>query len=345
MRKINPELADTIGKAAMKAIQIRNSGEGAPFLIGHFVTNRCHNKCKSCLWKHNDWEDVPLEDLKSFYKQAAELGFLGTFLSGGEPFLRSDIGELARHVKDECGIAILFITSGWHLEERLDEVAPYASMMMWSMDSADPQKHDQIRGAPGLFDRLIKGIKKMKQKYPETSCQTNVCVQKGVEDEIDDLIKLHQELGVQISFDVISEFRHDGKGGHYTETNMAMPLPELRGVCQYIIERKKEGAPILNSERYFQYFIDGKPGYKCHLPKLAMCVDGRGYVEDCLDLENPIANIRETPLKEVMEMPRFKSLRARAEDCCTCNSPTMIDLSNVWEDPRILFEEGGIQVG
>ncbi len=345
MRKMNPQLAKTLGQAAMKAVQIRNSGEGNPFLIGHFVTNRCHNNCKSCLWKHNDWEDVPLEDLKRFYSEAAQEGFLGTFLSGGEPFLRKDIGELARHVKEECGIAILFITSGWFLEERLDEIAPYADMMMWSMDSSDPQKHDEIRGTAGLFDRLMKGVKRVKAEYPEMSCQTNVCVQKGIEDEIDDLLKLHDDLGIQISFDVISEFRHDGQGGHYTETNMALPLTELRGVCEYILERKKHGAPVLNSERYFQYFIDGKPGYNCHLPKLAMCVDGRGYVEDCLDLEHPIANIRETPVKEILALPRLKSLREMAEDCCTCNSPTMIDLSNVWEDPQILFEDGGIQVG
>jgi len=344
MRKINPEMINTLGKMAQRAVQLRARG-GPPFLIGHFVTNRCNNKCKSCLWRHNDWEDVPLDDLKDFYMQAAELGFLGTFLSGGEPFLRKDIGELARFIKEEAKMEILFITSGWWLEERMDEVLPYLTMMMWSIDSAKAERHDEIRGMPGIFDRLIRGIRRIKKEYPDLSCQTNCCAQKGIADEIDDLLKLHQDLDVQISFDVISDFRHDGNGGHFTETNMGMPLPELKGVCEYLIQKKQEGAPILNSERYFQYFLDGKPGYKCHLPKLAMCVDGRGYVEDCLNMKTPIGNIREMRLKDIIELPQFKSLSARAEDCCTCNSPTMIDLSNVWENPQILFEDGGIQVG
>jgi len=286
-----------------------------------------------------------VDDLKRFYDEAAEAGFLGTFLSGGEPFLRDDIGELARHIKEDCGMAILFITSGWFLEERMDEVLPHIHMMMWSMDSADPEKHDSIRGRPGLFDRLIRGIKRLRSEYPDLSCQTNVCVQKGIAEEIDDLLNLNEDLGVQVSFDVISDFRHDGQGGHFTETNMGLPLAELRGVCEYILEKKRAGAPVLNSERYFQYFIDGKPGYKCHLPKLAMCVDGRGYVEDCLDLNNPIANIREMRLQDIFDLDRFKDLRRRAEDCCTCNSPIMVDLSNVWENPQLLFEDGGIQVG
>lgn len=344
-REISPKMAQMMGKIVQRAIQVRAEGSGRPFLIGHFVTNRCNNKCKSCLWRRNDWEDVPLDDLKDFYMQAAEEGFLGTFLSGGEPFLRKDIGELTRFIKEEAGIHILFITSGWFLEERMDEVLPHIDMMMWSLDSARPERHDKIRGAPGLFDRLIKGIKRIKKEYPELSCQTNCCVQKGLAEEIDDLLKLHEDLRVQISFDVISEYRHDGEGGHFTETNMGMPLPELRGVCAYLLDKKREGAPILNSEMYFQYFTNGKLGYKCHLPKLAMCVDGRGYVEDCLNLNKPIANIQEMRLKDIMELPRFKQLRVDAENCFSCNSPTMIDLSNVWEDPELIFGPGGISVG
>jgi len=126
---------------------------------------------------------------------------------------------------------------------------------------------------------------------------------------------------------------------------MGLPMPELRSVCAYLLEKKREGAPILNSELYFKYFMDGKPGYRCHFPKLCMCIDGRGNVENCLNLDRPIANIREIPLKEIMELPQFKQLRKDAEDCCSCNSPTMVDLSNVWENPKLIFEKGGISIG
>jgi hypothetical protein len=76
-----------------------------------------------------------------------------------------------------------------------------------------------------------------------------------------------------------------------------------------------------------------------------MSVDGRGYVEDCLNLDRPIANIRETPLEEIMGLRRFRQLRRDAEGCSSCNSPTMVDLSLVWENPQLLFEGGGIAIG
>jgi len=302
--------------------------------------------CASCLWKHNDYEDVPTEEIKSFYAQAAELGFLATAFSGGEPFLREDLDQIVRFVKEEADMAILLFTTGWFLEERMDQVLPHIDMLMLSLDSARAERHDEIRGLPGLFDRLMAAVDRVNEKYPDLSKQFNVCVQKGIAEEVDDLIAIAQEKHLQISFDVITEFRHGEGESHFVDTDMGLPLQELRGLCAHLLERKREGAPILNSELYFKYFVGGMPGYRCHLPKLALCmVDGRGNVEDCLNLDRPIANIRDMPLAEIMELPRFKQVRVDAESCCSCNSPTMIDLSLFWENPQLVFQQGGIEIG
>ena len=346
MRELSPRLAERMNKVVNRVVQARLACDGRPFIIGHLITQRCMCNCRSCLWKHNDYEDVPFEDIRRFYAQAAEEGFLATAFSGGEPFLRKDLGEIVKFVKEDADMGILLFTTGWFLEERMDEVLPYVDMLVLSLDSARPQSHDTIRGLPGLFDRLMKGVDLVNEKYPDVSKQFNVCVQKGIAEEIDDLIALAKEKGLQMSFDVISEYRHGEGDTHFVVTDMGLPLQELRGVCAYLLEKKREGAPILNSELYFKYFVDGKPGYKCHLPKLAICMlDGRGYVEDCLNLDSPIANIREMTLREIMELPRFKQLRVDAEACCSCNSPTMVDLSHLWENPQLVFEQGGIALG
>jgi MoaA/NifB/PqqE/SkfB family radical SAM enzyme len=339
---MNEGMQDALRRLVGKAYLARVRGDGRPFVVGHWVTNRCNCTCASCLWRHNDWKDLPLDDLKRFYVEAKEQGFVAAAFTGGEPFLRKDLGELAAFVKSQ-GMTILIFTTGWFLKARMDEVLPHIDMLMMSLDSSRPERHDQIRGLPGLFDRLIEGVKLVKQRYPNLSLQFNCCVQKGIAEEIDDLIALASELDVRISFDVITDYRN-GSEGAFTETDMGLPMPELKEVCLHLLARKQGGAPILNSEHYFNYFVAGKPGYRCHLPKLAMCVDGRGYVEYCLDLENPIANIRDLPLKQIMALPRFKQLRAAAEHCSSCSSPTMVDLSSVWENPRLVFEPGGIAI-
>jgi len=346
MRQLSPRLAERMGLLANRAVQCKLEGETKPFLVGHLITQKCMCNCRSCLWKYNEYEDLPTDVIKRFYKEAAEEGFLGTAISGGEPFLREDLGELLRFIKEEADIAVMLFTTGWLLEKRMDEIVPHADMLMLSLDSARPERHDEIRGLPGLFDRLMKGVDRVNDKYPEVSKQFNVCVQKGLAEEIDDLLALATEKNLQMSFDVITEYRHGEGDTHHVSTDMGLPLPELRGGCAYLLDKKREGAPILNSELYFRYFIDGKPGYRCHLPKLAMqCLDARGNIEDCLNLNRPIANILETPLKKIVERPRFKQLRVDCEDCCSCNSPTMVDLSQVWENPQLLFEKGGIELG
>jgi MoaA/NifB/PqqE/SkfB family radical SAM enzyme len=241
-------------------------------------------------------------------------------------------------------MSILLFNTGWHLKKRIDEVLPHIDMMIVSLDSAKPERHDEIRGLPGLFDRAVEGVRLVKENYPDVSLQFNCCVQTGVAGEIDDLLDLAERLGVKISFDVITEYRH-GENGPFVETDRGMGHPELQEVCASLVEKKRAGAPIVNSEQYFSYFADGKPGYECHLPKLVMFVDGWGNVEYCLNLDRPIANIRETPLETIMELERFKQLRVDAEGCSSCNSPTMVDLSKLWENPALAFEEGGIAVG
>lgn len=336
--------ARAVATLVRTAFAARSRGDGVPFILAHFVTNRCNCKCASCLWRHNDWQDVPLEDLKRLYRDAHEAGFAAAAFSGGEPLLRKDLGELAAFVGGELGMPILLFTTGWYVKRRMHEVLPHVAMLSLSIDSALRERHDEIRGLPGLYDRLMESLDLVAEHYPDLPVQLNCCVQQGITDEIDALVGLARDKGVRISFDVITERRNGSDGSAFTETAMSLPPAELRQVCERLVAHKQAGAPIVNSERYFRYFAEGRPGYACHFPKLAMSVDGRGYVEDCLDLDTPIANIRDSSLAEIMALPRFRQLRADAERCSSCSSPTMVDLSHVWEDPSIALRPGGIAV-
>ena len=79
--------------------------------------------------------------------------------------------------------------SGRFLKERMDDVLPHIDMMIVSLDSAKPERHDAIRGLPGLFDLAVEGVRLVKQNYPEVSLQFNCCVQKGIAGEIDEWIE------------------------------------------------------------------------------------------------------------------------------------------------------------
>lgn len=347
MRPSTAGMQTVLTKLVGRAMNARAANDGRPFVVGMFITQRCMCDCPSCLWKHNDWADVGAADLKRFYTEARDEGFVATAISGGEPFMRRDLGEIVRFIKEELDMAILLFTTGWYLEKRMDDVLPWIDMLMMSLDSARPERHDAIRRLPGLHARMVGSLGLVKERYPNLSVQINTCVQRGIETdgEVDALIALAECMGVPISFDVITSHRNGNEGSHFTETDMGLPLPVLQDVCADLLARKRAGAPILNSERYFQYFIDGRRGYRCHFPKLAMTVDGRGLVENCLDLDHPLGDIKTTPLAEIVQSDRFRQLRCDAESCSSCSSPTMVDLSHVWDDPGLFFQPGGISIG
>ncbi len=141
------------------AVEARQRADGMPFLLAHLVTNRCMCECASCLWKDNESENVPLDDLKRFYAEASELGFAATAVSGGEPFLRKDLGKLTRFIKHEAKLSVVLVNTGWYLKRRMDEVLPNIDMLVLSVDSANAERHDKIRGLPGLFDRIVEGVR------------------------------------------------------------------------------------------------------------------------------------------------------------------------------------------
>ena len=96
---------------------------------------------------------------------------------------------------------------------------------------------------------------------------------------------------------------------------------------------------------YLKHFIGGKKPYRCHNRKVFMYVNPNGDIENCLQLDIPIANLREMSLKEAMNLPRFKQYLKDTEKCDSCNTPQMIDCSYVWEDFSLLTKAGGISFG
>ena len=99
MRKLTPATEAAVFRLLGRAMQARQAGDGRPFIVGHFITYRCLCRCASCLWRDNDCKDVPLDDLRRFYAQASEQGFVATARSGGEQVMSKDLGEVVRFVK------------------------------------------------------------------------------------------------------------------------------------------------------------------------------------------------------------------------------------------------------
>lgn len=170
-----PAYAARVAVKRLAAVAQYHLGRGRaplPESITLFLTYRCNLRCKMCgqwgeagVTKKDAPEavgrEMPFGDLIAFVDTVARFGPNIT-LFGGEPLLYAGCVELIEHIKQK-GMHCLVITNGFLLEgaaERL--VASGLDELNVSLDGGR-ELHDGIRGMPGLFDRIMRGLGKVQE--------------------------------------------------------------------------------------------------------------------------------------------------------------------------------------
>ncbi len=109
-------------------------------VLAHLIpTRRCNIACAYC----NEYDDfsqpVPIDDLKRRTDLLANLGVSIVTLSGGEPMLHPQLGELIHHIRSHRMIAGL-ITNGYLLGPRSIEALNEAGLeyLQISIDNVEP---------------------------------------------------------------------------------------------------------------------------------------------------------------------------------------------------------------
>jgi MoaA/NifB/PqqE/SkfB family radical SAM enzyme len=59
------------------------------------LTRKCNFRCRGCnVWSQQDTQELETEEVKRGLDILKELGVVDLVLSGGDPLLRKDIGEI-----------------------------------------------------------------------------------------------------------------------------------------------------------------------------------------------------------------------------------------------------------
>jgi len=142
-----------------------------PEAITIFLTHRCNLKCKMCgQWGEsgvtrkmgNEYikQELTRQQLKNLIDDISHFKPNIT-LFGGEPLLHPDCLELIKYIKKK-GMHCLMITNGSLLENfAADIVDSGLDELNVSLDG-DENLHDEIRGVPGLFEKITRGLKDIK---------------------------------------------------------------------------------------------------------------------------------------------------------------------------------------
>lgn len=130
---------------------------------------RCNSKCKTCnIWKKKS-DDLTISEYKLIFKKLGRSPYWIT-LSGGEPFLRKDIVDICKELYKYCKPKIINIPSNGLLTniivsniKMITKICSKSQIIInLSIDEIE-EKHDEIRGIPGNYKKVIKTFTRLKE--------------------------------------------------------------------------------------------------------------------------------------------------------------------------------------
>ncbi|MBI2566142.1 MAG: radical SAM protein [Candidatus Schekmanbacteria bacterium] len=304
-----------------------------PVYLVHALTARCNARCGFCAWNpdfYDPHEQLSTPAIKALYQDARRAGFLGLSLWGGEPLLHPDFEEIAGHAH-EIGLITHLVTNGFLLEKKVEAVARYVDRVCVSLDYPS-DKHDELRGIRGLFDKILDGTRALRRCDPRKRIIYICTLQKDNADAetLCALAELMADLGVLGIFNRLREeaatVARDVDLGRYA------PSPEqLRAAFSTLKDLKRRGYPILSSNTYMTMMQNGPPVYRCHWPKLMLPVEANGDLVDCMHWgTRPLGNVKQTAFTELLQHPRLRELAGTTgESCHKCVSIHRVEISEV----------------
>ena len=97
-----------------------------PVSLVHFITNRCNARCSFCFIDFDDPNtfkgELSLDEINKLTKNLGK-SLLNVNLTGGEPFARKDITEIAKLYIKNTSIQSIYVTTNASLPDRVEDFA------------------------------------------------------------------------------------------------------------------------------------------------------------------------------------------------------------------------------
>jgi AdoMet-dependent heme synthase len=305
-------------------------------LVAWEVTRQCNLSCLHC---RASADSGPYPDELSttegfvLLDQIREVGQPVVILTGGEPLLRPDIYELARH-GHHLGLRMVMAVNGTLLNGEKARLLKESGIqrISISMDGASAESHDFFRQVRGAYNGILKGIEAAKSVDLEFQINTTV-----TRHNLHELGKIQEKV---IEFGAVAHhiFMLVPTGRGRALIDQTISAEEYEKTLDWLVKRKDDIPLSIKATCAPHYYRilretahkEGKEiSFKTHgldavtrgcLGGIGFCfVSHIGQVQPCGYLEVDSGNIRKQSFLEIWKSsPIFLSLRDQSQYAGKC---------------------------
>ncbi len=283
-----------------------------PYKLTFSITYRCQSRCLTCnIWEMKPANELTLQEIQEFAQNNNFFKWIE--ITGGEPFLRSDVVDIVRAFNENCR-DLYIVTMPTNslcnasmvlskIEEILELGIPKLSITV-SLDGYR-ELHDKIRGIPGNFDRamvIFKGLKEMQRRYKNLFMVFGYTMSKFNQGQFE---KTFEEVRKEIPDVTYNDFHLNlGQVSDIYYSNTSLDLKAAREVVASEIEdmiRKRKfkiGAiPAIEGvflKRLVDYASTGQTPIKSRSLDASLFMDSYGNVFPSIMWGRKIGSIRES---------------------------------------------------
>jgi SynChlorMet cassette radical SAM/SPASM protein ScmF len=198
--------------------------------IYFYLTEGCNLACRHC-WiapkfqtGDRSYPVLSVDLFKSIIGQAKPLGLTGVKLTGGEPLMHPQIANILEYVKSE-DLHLTMETNGVLCTPKIAQQikACKNSFVSVSLDGADAETHEWVRGVPGCFEAALQGVRHLVQAGIRS--QIIMSIMRRNKDQMEQVVRLAESLGVEsLKFNIIMPI---ARGEKLHKNGDALTIEEL----------------------------------------------------------------------------------------------------------------------
>jgi len=321
------------------------------------VSYKCNSRCKTCNIYKKNADELSLEEWRTIFKKYGKNVDWVT-ISGGEPFLRKDLDEIVCSLYDYCRPAIINIPTNGLLIKKIpktvNKIVTYSEkakiVINVSIDEIE-ERHDEIRGVPGSYDKALKTFLALKSmNLPRLSVGIHTVISKF---NVLRIPEIYQHLKKFCPDSYISEIAEERVELDTIGTGITPEYDDYQKSIDFLLNKLKEDkfskvGKITKAFR-MEYYKMVKQVLKRH-KQIIPCYSGYasaqiapdGNVWMCCIKAESIGNLRECDYKfnEIWFSKKAEMLRKIIKDeKCYCPLANA-SYTNMIHDPKSLIKVG-----